>query len=95
MNYDYIPVYHTPLYTFLQFALAICILVGIIIAGVNLGFLMGLAYFGITIGTVLLSLFIIVRLLIAAFSNQGLGAVLPVLCGIASAIWMFVNMGTF
>ena len=95
MSYDFVEFYNTPLFSFLQFALVICILIGVVIAGVNSGFLMGLAFLGIAIGTVLITMFILAHLLLAIFSNQGIGAILHIVCGIVSAIWMFAQSGSF
>lgn len=94
-NYDYVLFYDTPLFSLLQIAIIISIIIGIIIAGINSGFLIGLAYLGVALGAFFINQLIIAHILIGVFSYQGLGAILPILCGILSAIWMFVKAGTF
>lgn len=94
-NYDSVLFYDTPLFMILQLVIVACIIIGIIIAGVNAGFLTGLAYLGVAIGVVLLNQLIFAHILIGIFSYQGIGAILPILCGIISAIWMFIKAGSF
>lgn len=94
-NYDMVMFYESPLFLFIQVALAICIIIGVIIAWVNAGFLIALAYLGIAIGTIVLNMVTLAHLLISIFTYQGIGALLPLLGGVASAIWMFIQAGTF
>lgn len=94
-NFDYIAFYDTPIFVFIQMALLVCIIIGVIIAGVNLGFLIGLAYLGSAIGVIVLNQLVFAHLLLAIFSYEGIGAVVPIISGIISAIWMFCNTGTF
>lgn len=79
----------------MQLAIVICIIIGIIIAGINSGFLIGLAYLGIALGAIFLNQLILAHILIAIFSYQGIGAIIHIICGIISAIWMFVMAGSF
>lgn len=94
-NYDYVLFYDTPLFTYMQLTIVICIIIGIIIAGINSGFLIGLAYLGIALGAIFLNQLILAHILIAIFSYQGIGAIIHIICGIISAIWMFVMAGSF
>lgn len=94
-KYDMVMFYETPLFLFLQFALAICIIIGVIIAWVNAGFLIALAYLGIAIGTIVINMVTLAHVLISIFTYQGIGALLPLFGGFASAIWMFIQAGSF
>lgn len=92
---DYIPFYDTPVYTFINVLMILCILIGVIIAGVNAGFLVALAYIGLCIAALLVNQIILIHILLAIFSYQGIGALAPCICGIASAVWMFVQSSSF
>lgn len=94
-NYDSVAIYDTPLFTYMQLAIVICIIIGIIIAGVNSGFLVGLAYLGIALGAFFLNQLILAPILIGIFSYQGLGAIIHIICGAISAVWMFLKAGSF
>lgn len=93
-NYDYVYLYNTGLWNILQFLLMLSIIAGVIIVWINLGFLMALAYFGIAVGSIIINQIVLAYILIAIFSYQGIGAIAPTICGIASAIWMFIKSGS-
>lgn len=94
-EFDSVYFFQTGFFYILMLLLALCILAGIIIAWVNAGFLIALAYFGIAIGSFLVSSATVNIILIAIFGYSGLGAIAPLLASIASAIYMFTKVGTF
>lgn len=76
--------------------IAVCVLVGLIISWVNAGFLIFLAYLGVTIATIFISKFTTSPILVSIFGYQGItGIIIPILCAMASTIWMFCNAGSF
>ena len=95
-NYDYVHFYNTGLFQMVILAIAACVVAGLIISWVNAGFLFFLAYFGIAIATIFISRFTTSPILVSIFGYQGItGIILPILCAIASAIWMFCKAGSF
>ena len=89
-RYDFIPFYDTALYNILQFTLLISIIVGIIIAWINGGFLIALSYVGITIVSNIITQIILIHILIGIFGHSGIGAIAPIACGLISAITMYI-----
>lgn len=89
-RYDFILFYETTLYSILQFTLLISIIVGIIIAWINGGFIIALSYIGITVVTNIISQIILVPILIYIYGYSGIGAIAPIACGLISAITMYI-----
>lgn len=95
-NLDFIPLYDTGFFNMMLGIIVLCVLIGLIISWVNAGFLVFLAYLGITVAVLLVAQYTVTPILISIFGYQGLGgAILPLLCAIASAIWMFCKAGSF
>ena len=95
-NYDDVPFYDTTLFNAILGIIVLCIVAGIIISWVNAGFLIFLAYLGIAVATIFVAQFTISPILISVFGYQGItGTVLPIICAIASAIWMLCQTGSF
>lgn len=94
-SYDYIPFYETPLCDIINIVLFICLLIGDIIVWINAGFLIGLAYIGVYLVLTFVNQYVISPILIGLFGYSGIGAILPYIGGVASAIWMFIMSGTF
>lgn len=93
-RYDSIAFYDTPLCSIITAIFIICILIGVIIAGIKAGFLIALAYIGVFIASVLINQLVIIHIILAIFGYSGIGALAPYICGIASAIWMFSQSGS-
>ena len=93
-NYDYIEIYDTGLWHFIQLATILCLLIAIIIIIFKVGFLSALCYLGIGIGTIFIGQFTVTLILVSIFGYQYLGAIMPALSAIASAIWMFTQIGS-
>jgi hypothetical protein len=90
-NYDSVLFYDTPIWKLSQMGMILSIIIGIIIAGINSGFLIALAYLGIAIGTVIVNQLTLIYLRMWIFGYQGLGAVMPIIAWIASFIWLLCN----
>ena len=94
-DHEFIPFYYLSIYNILFLLTIVCILVGLIICWINAGFLIFLAYLGIAVGIIFIGQFTIMHILIAIFGYGGIGALMPPLLSIISAIWMFTQVGSF
>ena len=92
---DDIPFYETPLCDIINIVLFVCLLIGDIIVWINAGFLICLAYIGVCVALAFISQFALAPILLSLFGYSGIGAILPYIGGVASAIWMFIMSGTF
>ena len=93
-RHDYIPFYDTTFCSIITAIFIICIFIGVIIVGINAGFLIALAYIGVFIASFLINQLVIIHIILAIFGYSGIGALAPYICGIASAIWMFSQSGS-
>lgn len=91
-NYDFVGLYQTWFYNLITPIMLISQLVALIINWVNASFLSSLAYFGIIVGTGFINGYLIAPILVKVFGFEGIGALLPVICCIASLIFLFVSL---
>ena len=91
-NYDFVWLYQTWFYNLITPIMLISQFVALIINWVNSDFLSTLAYLGIILGTGLINGYLIAPVLVKAFGIDRLGAILPVICCIASLVFLFVSL---
>lgn len=89
-RYEDVPFYDTTFFTVIKAATLIILLVALISAWVVAGFGPGFIFLGILVAGIIAQ-FIYAPILIAIFGVGGIGAILPTLCVIASAIWFFAS----
>lgn len=89
---DFVLLYQTWFYNLITPIMLISQFVALIINWVNSGLLSSLAYLGIVFGTGLINGYIIAPILVTVFGTDRLGAILPVICCIASLVFLFVSL---
>ena len=95
-NYESVVFFDTVLFNMITSILLLCAVAGLIISWIAGGFMVFLAYLGIAIAAIYIARFTTSRILVAIFGYAGIGGcILPPLCAIASAVWMFSNISTF
>ena len=91
---DFVVIYHTILWQIIQSALMLCVIAAIIIIIFKVSLLAALCYLGIGFGTIFVSQFTVSLILVLIFGYEYIGAILPPLCAIASAVWMFLQINS-
>lgn len=93
-NYDDVVILDSPVWSYTQLLTILSIVIAIIIVLVKVGFLASLCYLGIALGCVFIGQFTTSVILVAIFGYQFLGAILPLLSCIGTAIWMFSQISS-